>query len=359
MFKSIDIKSHKGLYTVEFFDNISKLFSSISIKNTHVIIDRKIFSLYLKFFNNKLDKTNFLIIEATEKNKSLEKVPNYIKWLVSNKIRRSHTIVAIGGGIIQDITCYISSTILRGVSWEFVPTTLLAQADSCIGSKSSINCYGIKNILGTFNPPKKVLICNDFLNTLEDIEVKSGIGEMLKVHAIAGPNNFKKIKKIYDNIFEDKNIMSEKIIKSLKIKKKYIEKDEFDTGPRNIFNYGHTFGHAIESATNFKIPHGIAVSIGCDVANFTSMKLNITTKEIFHLMHNTFKKNYQEFTKVKIPRDKFYLAIKNDKKNLNNSTISLVLPDKSGKIFIDSYKINKNLMKIVDNFFDNFSMVKF
>ena len=182
---------------------------------------------------------------------------------------------------------------------------------------------------------------------------------MLKVHAIAGPNNFKKIKKIYDNIFEDKNIMSEKIIKSLKIKKKYIEKDEFDTGPRNIFNYGHTFGHAIESATNFKIPHGIAVSIGCDVANFTSMKLNITTKEIFHLMHNTFKKNYQEFTKVKIPRDKFYLAIKNDKKNLNNSTISLVLPDKSGKIFIDSYKINKNLMKIVDNFFDNFSMVEF
>ena len=145
--------------------------------------------------------------------------------------------------------CYFAER----VEWNFVPTTLLSQADSCIGSKSSINCNNVKNVLGTFTPPKNVLIYSEFLKTLQLREIKSGIGEMLKVHAISGVDDFNSIKKVYKDLFKKQDIMLNKIYKSLIIKKKFIEIDEFDKGPRNIFNYGHSFGHAIERATNFKI----------------------------------------------------------------------------------------------------------
>ena len=107
--------------------------------------------------------------------------------MVDKKIRRGQFLIAIGGGIIQDITCFLASTVMRGLPWIFYPTTLLAQSDSCIGSKSSINSGAVKNILGTFTPPKKVVIDVGFLGTLEKKDLFSGIGEMLKVHAIDSP----------------------------------------------------------------------------------------------------------------------------------------------------------------------------
>ena len=135
---------------------------------------------------------------------------------------------------------FLSATLLRGINWNFIPTTLLAQADSCIGSKSSINCNGVKNILGTFTPPEKVAICPIFLSSLNKAEIHSGIGEILKVHAISGKEKFQKIKLKYDQLFKNNEELLKKIYESLLIKKKFIEIDEFDRGPRNIFNYGHS-----------------------------------------------------------------------------------------------------------------------
>ena len=331
------IQSHKGSYTVEFDDESIERFAERDLDKTHFIVDRKVAQLYPELLQPVLEAHSVLLLDALETNKSLEKLPEYVEFLVNKKIRRNHTLVAIGGGIMQDITSFLAATILRGVEWIFYPTTLLSQADSCIGSKSSINCRGSKNILGTFTPPQKIYLSTTFLSTLELRELKSGVGEMLKVHAIAGPHDFQSIATDYDDLFSDSEMMMKRIRRSLEIKKDYIEKDEFDKGARLIFNYGHSFGHAIESATNFEIPHGIAVSIGCDMANYCAYRLGISTETIWKSMSPTFKANYQGYKTVDIPFDSFFSALGKDKKNIGKDSFSLILPDQEAKIFKDSY----------------------
>ena len=136
---TISINSHKGEYIVDFISgNINNL-NSDSNDNNFYIIDKNIAHIYGDKFSNILNSDRVLLIEATEKNKSLDKFPAYVDSLVEAKVRRGENLVAIGGGIIQDITCFLASTMMRGLPWIFYPTTLLAQSDSCIGSKSSIN----------------------------------------------------------------------------------------------------------------------------------------------------------------------------------------------------------------------------
>ena len=144
--------------------------------------------------------------------------------------------------------------------------------------------------------------------------------------------------------------MMKRIRRSLEIKKEYIEKDEFDKGPRLVFNYGHSFGHAIEAATNFAIPHGIAVSIGCDMANYCAFRLGISTEQIWKSMSTTLKANYQGYEKVEIPFESFITALGKDKKNIGNDSFSLILPDQKAKIFKDSYSNNSTLRGFFKDF---------
>ncbi|SVE16049.1 uncharacterized protein METZ01_LOCUS468903, partial [marine metagenome] len=197
----MEIESHKGIYTVEFDDACVERFAERDFDTSHFIIDRKVAQLYPEQLQPILEAPSVLLLDAVEQNKSLEKIPDYIEFLVDKKIRRDHTLVAIGGGIMQDITSFLAETLLRGVEWEFFPSTLLSQADSCIGSKSSINCRGIKNILGTFTPPQKIYLSTSFLNTLELSELRRGMGEMLKAHAIAGPQDFQSIASEFYTLF--------------------------------------------------------------------------------------------------------------------------------------------------------------
>jgi len=346
----MEVQSHKGSYTVEFNDESIERFAEYDLETTHFIVDRKVAQLYQEQLLTVLEAPSVFLLDALETNKSLEKLPEYVEFLVNKKIRRNHMLVAIGGGIMQDITSFLAATILRGVEWIFYPTTLLSQADSCIGSKSSINCRGTKNILGTFTPPQKIYLSTTFLSTLALRELKSGVGEMLKVHAIAGPSDFQSIATDYDDLFSDSEIMMKRIRRSLEIKKDYIEKDEFDKGERLIFNYGHSFGHAIESATNFEIPHGIAVSIGCDMANNCAYRLGISTETIWKSMSSTFKENYEGYETVDIPFDAFLSALGKDKKNVGSDSFSLILPDKEANIFKDSYSNSPILRRYFQEF---------
>jgi 3-dehydroquinate synthase len=346
----MQIQSHKGIYTVEFDDACIERFAEWEFDTTHFIVDRKVAQLYPEQLRTVLGAPSVLLLDALETNKSVEKLPEYVEFLVNNKIRRNHTLVAIGGGIIQDITSFLAATLLRGVEWVFYPTTLLSQADSCIGSKSSINCRGAKNILGTFTPPQKIYLSTQFLRTLELRELKSGVGEILKVHAIAGPSDFQSIASDYHDLFKNKIKMQQRIHRSLEIKKKYIEKDEFDKGQRLIFNYGHSFGHAIESATNFGVPHGIAVSIGCDMANYCAFRLGISNEAIWRSMNPTFKANYQGYEAVDIPFEPFVSALGKDKKNEGSDSFSLILPDQEANIFKDSYPNNPTLRGFFQDF---------
>ena len=170
--------------------------------------------------------------------------------------------------------------------------------------------------------------------SLDLVDIKSGVGEMLKVHAIEGKDAFDQIAKDYENIFINKNIMAHYILRSLEIKRNIIEQDEFDLGIRKVMNYGHTFGHAIETATKYQIPHGIAVTIGMDMANYISFLFGYGRKENFERMHLILKKNYIDFLHIEIPLEPFLDAISKDKKNKEKNQLGLILPDTFSKVSI-------------------------
>ena len=325
MFDTMEIKSATGLYEVEFDQTYFTKLESFIGTSCHFIIDANLVALYPDVLSRVINHPNTIVIDASEHSKEITRVLPVIEGLIASGIRREHTLVAIGGGVVQDITCFISSVLFRGVSWKFIPTTLLAQADSCIGSKSSINLGKNKNILGTFKPPQKILICPMFLETLDQKEILSGVGEIIKVHAIDGIDSYDSVSVAYDDMFRDPLILLEFIERALRIKKKFIELDEFDRGIRNIFNYGHSFGHAIESATEFAIPHGIAITIGMDMAIRIASWRNLLSEDHYNRMHPVLSKNYALYKSTKIPLDKLIAALKKDKKNAAERLV-LIMP---------------------------------
>lgn len=319
------IQSHKGPYSVVFDDKLLSDPVRLLEGEPHFLIDANVARLYSSQLHSALARPTTIVIEAIEENKSIEKAIPVLEQLVQNRVRRDHTLVAIGGGIVQDITCFIASTLLRGLAWRFVPTTLLAQADSCIGSKSSINLGATKNILGTFNPPQSIFIDAGFLESLDEKDIHSGVGEILKVHAIAGIAAFDRLAADFDRLFSDRAVLLKYVRAALRIKQPYIEQDEFDRGIRNIFNYGHSFGHAIESATRYAVPHGIAVTIGMDIANYVAMKRGLLPAEHFHRMHPALRRNYGKYAATPIPEDVMFSALMKDKKN-TSTMLRLIFP---------------------------------
>ncbi len=325
MSEKLVINSHKGEYSVDFVDDVFSRLDEISGGPVHFILDANVARLYDRQLRAVIEHPGTIIIEASEENKSIERIIPVIEKLVGNNVRRNHMLVAIGGGIIQDINCFMASTLLRGVPWKFIPTTLLAQADSCIGSKSSVNLGAAKNILWTFNPPGEIIVSTAFLDTLEHKDILSGIGEILKVHAIEGASAFDELAADYDLMISQRPVLLRYISRALLIKKRFIEIDEFDRGVRNIFNYGHSFGHAIESATGFAIPHGVAVSMGMDIANRIAVLRGITPEAHYRRMHDVIHKNYTAYAGVHIPVDDMYSALKKDKKNTTDKLV-VILP---------------------------------
>ena len=355
MSKKIVIQSHKGKYTASFIRGGIDQLNNNLIENAVYIIDSNICKLYADRLDKVLSSHRVIKIYASEENKSLNKMPEYVDELVSLNIKRSELLIAIGGGIIQDITCFLATTLIRGLPWVFYPTTLLAQSDSCIGSKSSINSGDFKNILGTFLPPEQIVIDVDFLQTLDQREIFSGLGEMLKVHAINNPESFDKISEAYEQILDNPILMEEFIYDSLSMKKKLIELDEFDQGPRNVMNYGHSFGHAIETATNYAIPHGIAVTIGMDIANFVAVELDMTSSSHFERMHEVLDKNCKTYRHVNISVDTLLNALSKDKKN-STTQLRLILPDKNRVIGIGLYDNNERLKNSIDKYLKTYSI---
>ena len=345
-----NVKSNIHDYEIKFIDNtIDKLKKEIRSGDV-ILIDKMIINHFPKIPKTVPKNNLFIDIEANEQNKSYEGIIPILNKLIDNGFRKNHRIIGIGGGIIQDISAFISSIIYRGVDWIFFPTTLLAQGDSCIGSKTSINFGKYKNQVGGFYPPKKIYINIEFLETLSIGDLQSGLGEMCHYFIIAGKKDFNNYKKDYKNVFSNKSLLANIISKSLSIKKRYIEIDEFDKNKRRIFNYGHSFGHAIESLTNYKIPHGIAVSFGMDIANYISVKMGYldskTRIEIKEFLVNIWK----DYNINKIDINDFRNVLAKDKKNVGNE-LRLILCKGLGKVFIAPVKNNNQLHKWLEEYF--------
>lgn len=196
--------------------------------------------------------------EQGESSKNIDTLKDILSCLVENSFTRTDCIVAVGGGVVGDMSGFAASIFMRGIDFYNIPTTLLSQVDSSIGGKTAIDFMGVKNIVGAFYPPKKVIIDADTLKTLPDRQVSNGLSEALKMSATSDEKLFE--------IFERGEATSkidEVIERSLRIKKFVVEEDEREAGLRRILNFGHTLAHAIESVNNMhEIYHGEAVALG-------------------------------------------------------------------------------------------------
>jgi 3-dehydroquinate synthase len=267
------VQSYVGEYTTQSYSDFSFIREIKELEHKYFVIDKKVYGIYEEQLKPLIDGEQYYLVDAIEENKNVDTALAIIGEMLELASKRNTVLVAIGGGIVQDISAFISNIIYRGIKWVLIPTTLLAQADSCIGSKSSMNFKHYKNILGYFYPPTKIYINTGFVCTLEQKDYFSGLGEIMKCAIMAGYDSFKRTEGHLDAILDyDEHILHEEINKALNFKKSVIEKDEFDKGYRNIMNFGHTFGHALESTSDYAVPHGQGVSFGIIIANEISCK---------------------------------------------------------------------------------------
>jgi 3-dehydroquinate synthase len=280
-----------------------------------------------------------LYITPSEDVKTIDTSLKVISHLMEAGLQRCDVIHAIGGGVIQDIVSFAASILYRGVDWNFIPTTLLAQCDSCIGSKTSINHNGAKNILGGFHPPKEIKIYPEFLKTLPTADIKSGIGEMLHYFLL-----YQELDLAADLVNDPeilKNIVTY-ITKSLTIKRVMIERDEFDKGARNLFNYGHTFGHAIEILSNYEVNHGQAVTMGMKIANRLSLSKGMISSKSYSAMHNILEKNMPDYEIKDL--DEYIKILHKDKKNVSDKLTCILLDHDLGQRIAVSYDEVRELL---------------
>lgn len=207
-----------------------------------------------------------LFLAAHEATKSLESIPRLILDLKSMGANRQTRILAAGGGIVQDVATFVTSIYMRGVPWSYIPTTVLAMVDSCIGGKSSINVGTSKNIVGTFHPPSSIAIDPALAYSLDVDQRVSGLIEAAKICYCKGADAFAEYLRFAPDAALPVDRLESVIELSLLAKKWFIEIDEYDRKERLLLNFGHTFGHAIEGASRFRIGHGIAVALGIQCA---------------------------------------------------------------------------------------------
>lgn len=349
---NFSVKSRIHNYEVQFVSNTKETLIEELKNGDTIIIDNIVREKYYEIFGDILNMHSFIGIDATEEQKSYQGIITILDHLIQNGFKKNQRLIAIGGGITQDVTAFISSILYRGVGWFFFPTTLLAQADSCIGSKTSINFGMFKNQIGGFYPPRKIYIDLSFLNTLDDVQIKSGMGEMCHYFIISGKKDFYKFRENFSDALQNKYLLSEMIARSLEIKKRYIEIDEFDRKERQIFNYGHSFGHAIESLTNFSVPHGIAVSYGMDMANFISVKLGYISENTRAEIREVLKQIWTNFPINDIDLEKFVSSLRKDKKNVDNE-LRIILNTGYGKIIKQTMLFDDLFYSWLKEYFSN------
>lgn len=325
------VKSNIRNYNVIFdtFEN------SIEInEGDYIIIDSNV--------DMKIEWDNTIKINPLETTKDYFLIFETINQIIESGFKKNNRIIAIGGGIIQDIVGFISSILYRGVEWTFYPTTLISQGDSCIGSKTSINIGCYKNILGNFYPPSLVVIDNNFLTNISDSQIISGMGEIMHYFLIDGRLSFEYIKRNYNN-YEN---IEETIYKSLLIKKRMIEVDEFDQEERKILSYGHTFGHAIESISNYEIPHGIAVAYGMSISNYVSYMMGYLKYDDYIEMEELLMKIYSYKDLPEFDTYEYIESLKKDKKSTKD-TLNVILVKEVGEMFLDEILVD-DVYKYID-----------
>ena len=270
-------------YRVELVESEDFVGELAALPQSFVIVDENVWRCHRDGVLRPLADADVYVLPIAEQRKVLASVEELYVAMTARAAKRNTTVISIGGGITQDLTGFLASTIYRGVPWIFVPTTLLAQADSCIGSKTSLNFRQFKNLIGTLYPPERVLVYPGFVATQEEEDYFSGLGEVLKLHLIGGEEAAAVYARAAPALTGRRPAaVRDAVWRSLEIKRAFIEEDERDTGRRRWLNFGHCFGHALESASDFALPHGQAVVAGMILAGLVARargQLSAATEE--------------------------------------------------------------------------------
>lgn len=351
MSEEFEINSSIKKYSVGITQRLST--EGFDNKNTYLLVDALVLKLW-----PILDHHHLIAIDATEQNKTLETAAKIIEKLRALGANRDSHLIAIGGGIIQDLATFVASTYMRGISWRYYPTTMLGMCDSCIGGKSSLNVGEYKNIAGNFYPPSYILVATELHQTLQKNEVIAGLFEAVKICFAATDTQFEDYLKITgDNLQKSLLALPDLISLSLKTKKQFIEEDEFDEGVRLLLNFGHTFGHAIEGATNYAITHGVAVGLGmlcalhCASYEAPLIEQNLRVIKLKSYIHTLLTQTEGISESLKTLDTSFALKkFKSDKKHKNDVYI-VIAPNLEGYLMLKQLPKNQEAdEKIMQSF---------
>ena len=303
-----------------------------------IVTDSNVAPLYLESVKDALgdvfSEIHDFTFEAGEQSKNLDVVSEAYEGLTESRFNRKDVLLALGGGVVGDMTGFIAATYMRGIDFVQIPTTLLSMVDSSIGGKTGVDFKQYKNMVGAFKMPRLVFINTSVLSTLPDVQFASGMAEILKAGLLKDGhfyewtiNNFVEIND------KDQETLTNMIRKSVEIKKFIVEKDPFEQGDRALLNLGHTAGHAIEKYMNFKMSHGECVALGTIVAAFISYKREMLSMEDFYEIRDMFVPFNLPISLDEIDADEIVRLTKSDKK-AENGFVKFILLKKIGKAVI-------------------------
>lgn len=360
--EKIKVNTHSKKYKIVigndiFIDELNKYIAKHNYQSIFILIDENVD----KFHQAKFNELHFSFIKiinpSGEKAKSFQNLQKILSKLIENKATRKSLLINVGGGVTGDVGAFAGAIFMRGIDVVQVPTTLLSMVDSSVGGKTGINFKGVKNIIGAFYQPNKVIIDLSFLQTLGKSEIYSGFGEIYKSSLLSSKefNNF--VLENYQKIINlEYDYLLKAIINSVNLKKEIVEQDEFEiSGERKLLNLGHTFGHALESVEKFQIPHGVCVIIGILFILYIAKQENKVSDNLYEQQTSLIKKILMELN-IKHLNNKNYLNyMLKDKKNTKNNNIKFVLFKNFSDIDKDFEINNKKLLVFLKNFIDFFN----
>lgn len=293
-----------------------------------IISDSNVWPIYGKQIADNLSKTGFqplnFVFPAGEASKNGNTYLSILNFLAENQVTRSDLLIALGGGVVGDITGFTAATYLRGIAYIQIPTTLLAMVDSSVGGKTAIDLPAGKNLAGAFYQPELVLCDMDVLNTLPADTFADGCAEVIKYGVLYDPDLFAHLKA--NGLTFDR----EKVItRCVELKRNVVMEDEWDTGARQMLNFGHTIGHAAEANSNFTVSHGKAVAIGMSVVSKASCKEGLCASGLYEEITDVIKQFHLP-VETSFTAEELYNAALSDKKR-SGGIVNLIVPRQIGQ----------------------------
>jgi 3-dehydroquinate synthase len=320
-----------------------------------IVTSKTVWDLYGKTVRGSLEASGFDVavtqVSDDEEAKSLQSLTTIYDRLLENEFDRSSGIVALGGGVVGDVSGFAAATFMRGIRFVQVPTTLLSQVDSSIGGKTGVNHPKGKNLIGAFHQPSLVWTDTSTLSSLPKREIRSGLGEIIKYSIIADPALFKLL---YENAPSFTSIPRDTLVEIISrccsIKAHIVEEDETEQGLRSILNYGHTIGHALETLSAYAhFTHGEAIAIGMNAAAQISLQVGCTDGDMVQSQEDLIRRTgLPTCMPQPIDANEILRQLKSDKKRVGDR-VRWVLPRKVGEVFLSDKVSPDAVLKVIRN----------